>query len=332
MPRSFRASCLALVVLLSGAAAAAPAAADTLSISYGADPTEEVFTPITATWNSTESNVRVIVTSKPGVQSCGTSYAADDAYSRDWINRVVGASGSTSRNWRLFDPGTVTLCGYLQRAADAAPLATAGPVRLTYRSGHASVSIQVPPRVSPGETFRFIVPVSAELRRHLEVTLKPTGTRGCGASYGLDDPVSSDVMYGAVQGNHRYAKAIRASSVNGMYLLCAYVSERPSDPSPEATFAATFEVGPDLCAEARAKLAAANRAAKRAQSSVTKYRRSYKRYERRARHTHGARRVTYRRRAKRDKSRYERAVRRRDAARKAAASARMEVTAACGGQ
>jgi hypothetical protein len=320
---------LALSLLLFGAVAAQ--AADTLSISYAGDPTEEVPTRVTATWSATESSVRVIVTSKPGPRGCGSSYPADAPYSQDVLNRVVASSGSVSWNWRLNDPGTLTLCGYLQRADAATLVAATGPVGLTYRSARASVALQLPSRVSPGAIFRFFVPVSAELRRHLEVTLKPTGSRGCGASYALDDPVSTDVLYFSMQGNHRFAKTIRAPSVNGLYLLCAYVSERPSDPAPEATFAATFDVGPDLCAEARAKLAAANRAARKAQSSATSYRRAYKRDERRARRTHGAKHVTYRRLAKRARRRYERAIRQRNAARDAAASAQTEVTAACGG-
>jgi hypothetical protein len=241
-PRLLRASSLALILLLFGTAGAQ--AADTMSISYGADPTEEVLTPVTVTWSSTGPNLRVIVTSKPGSQGCGSTYAADDAYSTDVINRLVGPSGSTSQNWRLNDPGTLTLCGYLYRMNDPTLLAATGRVPLTYRSGSAGVAIRVPPRVSPGQIFRFLVPVSAELRRHLEVTLKPTGTRGCGASYPLDDPVSTNLIYFTVQGNHRYAKTTRAPGTNGIYLLCAYVSERPTDPAPEATFAATSRSAP----------------------------------------------------------------------------------------
>lgn len=307
--------------------AAAAQVAPTLSITFGADPTEEVFTAITATWSSTESNLRVIVTSKAGSRGCGSTYAADHADSTVWINRLVGSSGSTSRYWRLLDPGTATLCGYLYRAGEPVLLAATGPVPLTYRAGRASVAIEVPPRVSPGQIFQFFVPVSAELRRHLEVTLKPAGSRGCGASYPLDDPVSTDLIYGYMQGDQRYAKTIRASGITGTYLLCAYVSERPTDPSPEAAFAATFEVGPDLCAEARAQLAAASHRLISAQSSVTRYRTSYERYARRARRTH----ATYRRLARRDKSRYARAVGRRKAARVAAAFAQAEVRAACEG-
>jgi hypothetical protein len=256
------------------------------------------------------------------------TYAIDDPRSTDVINRVVGPSGSLSQLWKLNDPGTLTLCGYLQRVDTGARLAATGPVPLTYRSGRASVAIQVPPRVSPGQVFTMSLPVSAELRRQVEVTLKPAGTRGCGASYPFDAPVSVDVFDLWMQGNQSYAPAIQAPSVNGTYLLCAYVSEGPTDPAPEATATATFQVGPDLCAAARTQLLAANRAVGAAQRSVAKYRAAYRRDLRRLESTHDRR---YRRLARHNLGRYQRALRRRAAARQAAASAQTAMTAACGG-
>jgi hypothetical protein len=177
MSRLLRVLWLALGLFLFGPVAAQ---ADTLSISSGADPTEEVPTLVTATWSATAPSVRVIVTSKPAPRGCGRTYAVDDPYSKDVMNRVVASTGSASRTWRLNDPGTLTLCGYLQRANDATLVAATGPVALSYRSARASVAIQVPPRVSPGAIFRFFVPVSAELRRHLEVTLNPRAPAAAG--------------------------------------------------------------------------------------------------------------------------------------------------------
>ena len=85
-----------------------------------------MLTPVTATWSSTESNLRVIVTSKSGSGGCGSTYAGDDAYSTDVINVAAGPSGSTSRNWRINDPGTLTLCGYLYRMNDRTLSAVTG--------------------------------------------------------------------------------------------------------------------------------------------------------------------------------------------------------------
>jgi hypothetical protein len=324
-----RVSCLAAVL---ACASAAPAeAADTLSITPGPDPREEVYSPITATWSASQADLRVIVTSKGGSQGCGATYAADDRYSQDWINRLVGATGSTARSWRLMDPGTVTLCGYLMRASDSVPLAATGPVPMTYRSATAGLQLQVPPRVTPGQIFRLTVPVSSELRREVIVTRKPMSPGGCGANYALDAPLSEDLMWRSTQFDQTLGRSVKAPSADGIYLLCGYVVERPGDPAPEAVTSASFEVGPDLCAQARDKLAAAKRAVRSRQSKVDRYRRAYRRADRRASRTHGARHAKLRRQARRLHARYDGAVRARDAARGAAGSAQTEVTAACGG-
>jgi len=319
-------SALALALL----AAPSAYAADSISVTAGTDPTEEVLTPITARWNSAQASVRVIVTKKPGNQSCAGNAAADLRSSTLLINYLGGASGGRFRNWTLADPGTLTVCGFLQRT-DGAVLAVSGPVPITYRSGRSTVTLEVPPRVTPGSAYRLVAVTDSELARHLAVTIKPSGPRGCGPSYPADSPLSSDLMYGRTQGPHRWGKAIRAPRANGLYLLCAYVGDSPADPAPEATASAAIEVGPDLCAEARAGLVTATRALGTAQRAVTRHRRSYKRYERLARRTHGARHARNVRLAKRDRRRYDRAVIRRDAARTAVGSAQAQVTATCGG-
>ena len=62
---------LALTLALAGTASAS--AADTISVSFGADPTEEVPLAVTVTWNAT-SNTRLYLTSKPdGPLGCGVS-------------------------------------------------------------------------------------------------------------------------------------------------------------------------------------------------------------------------------------------------------------------
>src|SRR4051794_38658749 len=121
MPRSLRPLWLALAFVLFGAPGAQ--AADTLSIAYGSDPTEEGLTPVTVSWSAAESSVRVILTRKPASRGCGPTCAADDPYSNDVINRLVGPGGSATQYGRLNDPGTLTLCGYLQRADNGALLA-----------------------------------------------------------------------------------------------------------------------------------------------------------------------------------------------------------------
>ncbi|WP_028062212.1 hypothetical protein [Solirubrobacter soli] len=330
MSRTVMASLLVVVMLLATAASAR--AADTLTVTFGADPTEEVPIPITATWTSSDPDPRVIVTIKPdGPLGCGSAYNVDDPNSSDVIYTSGSASGSTTQTHTIYDPGTSIVCGYLQNSSsDASPLAVTGAVRLTVRSARATVSIQVPPRVDAGQAFALNAPVNTELSRRLIITLKPAGGRGCEATYALDDPNSTDVLYTTVQGTQTGTDTITAPTTNGTYLLCAYVVESGSDPAPEATSSATFLVGPDPCVTARAKLTAANKAVTTAEKAVARYRKSYKAYERKARRAHGAKRASYKRLAKRDKSRYKSAVRTRSKKRAALSTAQAGVTAACG--
>jgi len=315
------------------ATSASAHAAETLTLTFGADPTEEVPIPVTATWTSADPDPRVIVTIKPdGPLGCGSAYNVDDPSSSDVIYTTGSSSGTTTQNWTINDPGTSILCGYLQNTAgDSTPLAVTGAVRLAVRSARATVSIQVPPRVDAGQVFALSAPVSTELSRRLIVTLKPAGGRGCEATYALDDPNSSDAIYTTVQGSQTGTANVTASSTNGTYLLCAYVVESAGDPAPEATASTTFLVGPDPCVTARAKLKSATKAVTTAEKAVTRYRKSYKAYEKKAKRAHGAKRASYKRLAKRDKSRYKSAVRTRSQKRSALSTAQAAVTAACGG-
>jgi hypothetical protein len=331
LPRIARTLLLALTLLF--AVSASARAADTISISFGADPTEEVPLPVTVNWSAGTSNTYAYVTIKPsGPLGCGVSYAADEPNSRDVIDTYTNAAaGTQSRNWTLDAPGTYTLCGYLQDSGSStAPRAVTGPVALTVREARASVALAVPPRVEVGATFAVNAPVTTELRRYLVVTVKPAGGRGCEATYALDEPNSQDVMDSYLQGTQTASRNFTASSTPGTYLLCAYVQENGSDPLPEATTSATFLVGPDPCVTARTALTKAQKAVKAAEAAVTRNRNAWKRYDRRAKAAHGAKRRSLAKQAKTYKSRYSSAIRTRSKQRAKLAAAQAAVTAACG--
>ena len=285
MYRRFRFS---LIGALAGLAlfAGAAQADDTLSLSFGPDPTEEVPVPITATWSATTNSTRVYVTVKPaGGLGCAPNYAAEYPNSDDVIYYAGGTStGSYSVNERFAEPGVYTLCGYLQNSSTDAVLRTTGPISLTVRGANASVALVAPARVDPGQTFAITANVTAELPRGLFVTVKPAGGRGCEPSYAADEPNSSNEIYNAsVQGAVARSENITASETNGNYLLCAYVQESLSDTAPEAITAAVFAVGPDPCATARAALAVATRKLASARASITRNRKAISRYKAAAR-------------------------------------------------
>lgn len=307
-------------------------AVDTVTVTFGADPTEEVPLPITAAWSSTDSSVRVRVTVKPaGGLACAANFAADNPNSNDVIYTSGTTSGSTSENETFSEPGVFTLCGYLEDPSTDAVLMATGPLTLAVRSAAATVALAVPPRVDPGQTFAVTAYFTAELSRSLFVTVKPAGGRGCEPSYAADSPNSRDVIYtSGVQGTGNRQENFTASDVNGNYLLCSYVQEGSSDTAPEAVNQALFAVGPDPCAAARSALAAAKRKLRSIQTSVTRNRKAVARYTSAARRGSRASRRLNRARLSSARKRYRSAVTRRVAARKSVAKRTTAVRTACG--
>lgn len=329
--RGLSRSLIAAITLLALLAASAQAD-ETISISLGADPTEEVPLPISVSWSSAASSVVVLVTVKPsGGQGCAANYAADDPNSSDVISDSGGATGTLSRNQTFADPGDFTLCGYLQNgSSDTTPRKATGPVVVSVRSAKATMAISVPERVDPGRTFPMTLTVTAELQRQVLVTVKPAGGRGCEPSYAADAPLSADVYDGLVQGTQTITKNVTASTTKATYLLCAYVQEGSTDTAPEATATAQYLVGPDPCVTARNALTRAEKAVTVAEAAVTRNRQAWKRNAKAAKHSHGASRRNRLRLAKRAHSRYLSAIRQRAKARAALATAQDAVTQACG--
>jgi surface-anchored protein len=323
---------LPVAALLLAFGASAAHAADSITVTAGTDPTEEVPLAVTANWTSSSTTgTAVYMTVKPaGPLSCGASYSADAPNSDDVLGTGVATpSGSNSANWTFSEPGTFTLCGYLQKLSDGTALAASGPVTVTVRSATASAAISMPARVDTGKPFPLSVAVTAELRRQVFVTIKPAGGRGCEATYTLDSPNSDDVLSGNAQGVQTVSGTVTASQTPGKYLLCAYVQESSSDTAAEATTSATFLVGPDPCVTAKGVLAAATKDVHTAEKSVNANRTSYNRYHKAIRKAHGKRRVTLRTLANRAHSRYVSAVRRRATARGTLGKAQAGVKTAC---
>ena len=192
--------------------AASAQAAESITVTFGTDPTEEVPLPITMRWTTATPRAYVAVTIKPNGQlGCPATHSIDDPNSTDVMQWIGGYTGGRTRNWTFADPGSWTLCGYLQRSiSDPAPLAVTGPITLTTRSARANVAVTAPPRVDPREGCDISVAVESELRRTVIVTHKPAGPRACAASHALDDPVSLDVLAAAVHGTQTRTRTIFA--------------------------------------------------------------------------------------------------------------------------
>lgn len=271
MVRCLRRSLIGALGTLALCAAGAQAD-ETISITVGNDPTEEVPVPISVTWSSASTSPSVFVTVKPaGGQGCAPNYAAEAPNSSDVLATGGSATGTRSVNSTFSDPGNFTLCGYLQDGSSSSSTVrkAAGPVAMTVRSARASVAVVAPARVDSGRTLQLSVAVTAELLRTVFVTVKPFGGRGCEPNYAADATVSDDVLSRGIQGSQTVQTNATASQTNGTYLLCAYVQEGSSDIVPEATSAAQFLVGPSTaCSIARSQVAAYKRLTKKLKSKL----------------------------------------------------------------
>ncbi|HEX8085595.1 MAG TPA: hypothetical protein VF529_14980 [Solirubrobacteraceae bacterium] len=313
---------------------ASPAlAADSISLSFGDDPTEEVPVTVTASWTSDQSENSIFVTVKPaGSLGCADSHSEDDPNSTTVIDTRRGNNGSVSVNRTFEDPGDYTFCGYLQNSSsDTAARKSTGPVTLTVRSARATVALQVPTRVDAEQRYTLAVPVTAELSRRVYVTVKPVGGRGCEANLRADDPQSTTIVEEQVQGSQTVQRSVAASETPGRYLLCAYVQESGGDLAPEATASTEFEVGPDPCVVARDALTVANGALASARNLVSRRRRAVKRYAAAVRRTRGAGRRRNARRLRRARARLRSANRVRGSAAADVRAREAEATQACGG-
>ncbi|HKG39814.1 MAG TPA: hypothetical protein VKB25_12550 [Conexibacter sp.] len=327
MSRFLRRSTCIAALLLAGVAASA-SAAETISISFGADPTEEVPLPIMVRWTSVGPSPEVHVTVKPaGGLGCAPNYAADDANSSDVISTGGTAVGEDSTNRVFGDPGIFTMCGYLQEGSTV--MAATGPVALTVRSATASIGISAPARVDPGKVFQISFTVTAELARSVYVTAKPAGGRGCEPNYAADDPLSNDVISTGVQGTRAFLENYTASTTRGTYLLCAYVQEGSSD-APEATASTEYLVAPDPCTVAQRSVQRAKRIVRKAQAAVTRNHHTWQHNVSAALRSRGTTRKYYSALAQQAARRERQAKRRRSAARATLASRQSTAAQACG--
>lgn len=313
MSHSRIARALVLALALLGASTAS-AGADTLAVSVGPDPTEEVPVTLDVRWTQVVDEGRLYLTAKPAASpGCGATYAIDAAASDDvpLPSLAAGGAGARTAEHTFGDPGAFTVCGYLQDSSTATSArAVTGPIAVSVRSARASLVLSAPARVNAGARYSVTAAVAAELPRRLFVTVKRSDGRGCEAAQRLD--ASSDsVLRRGVGANETLTAERTASKVLGTYVLCGYVQEWSTDAAAEATASTTFVVGPDPCVAAKAGVTKAQQTLKRADAAVTRFRKLVEREPK-----------TYRRS-------YATAVRTRANARKRLAAARVEVRRVC---
>jgi hypothetical protein len=283
------------------------AQADSISITAPDTQLIETDLPVTLTWAASVASPYVFATIKPG-SGCGPSANADTG------NKLIEPAGTLPQSGSLSgtrdasgnaDPGTFTICAYLQDGLYGAVLATANKT-VTLRPDTGSIIVSPPSTAVLGNEISFPVKVTTELRRYEYVTVKPGTT--CAANYGQDSLNGSNLgnSGGTVLGTSTVVVQWTVGSTNnqgrpvGSYVICAYVQKDASSPTPIATAKAVIQVS----ATGGGSATSTCPAVQEAQNAVAKALMSYRSYTQKARKAHGSARTRYQKLAKQAHGKY----------------------------
>ena len=302
MSRLLRLTLVTLAVLLG---LAGVAQADSISITAPDTQLIETDLPVTLNWTASVASPYVFATIKAG-SGCGASATADTG--NKLIENTGGPlppSGALSGSFQNADPGTFTICAYLQDGLYGTVLATADKT-VTLRPDTGSIVISPPSTAVLGKEISFPVNVTTELRRYEYVTVKPGST--CAANYGQDSLKGSNLgnSGGTVLGTSTVMVQWTVGTTNdqgrpvGPYVVCAYVQKDASSPTPIATAKAVIQVS----AAGGGSATSTCPAVQKAQKAVTKDLASYRSYTHKALKAHGSARARYKRLAKQAHTKY----------------------------
>ena len=201
------------------AALAAPAGADSLSVTAGPDPAQDS-TPVTVhvSGQTAAAQPTVAVYQQPAGQDCP---ADRTGASGPLVVREPVAGGAFAADYRTsFATGTVLLCAYLSDG-DGPTLATAAH-SFFVRPLRVQLSLGLPAKVERHEPFRGDVsypglPLTADTG--LWVDVKPDDGRGCAATRAAEPADAVDLLTPA-RGGHTFTSSLPSY---GRYLVCVWL-------------------------------------------------------------------------------------------------------------
>jgi hypothetical protein len=304
MSRLVRLTLATLAVLLG---LAGVAQADSISITAPDTQLIETDLPVTLNWTASVASPYAFATIKTG-SGCGASATADTG------NKLIEPAGTLPQSGSLSgtreasgnaEPGTFTICAYLQEGLFGAVLASASKA-VTLRPDTGSIVISPPSTAVLGSEISFPVNVTTELRRYEYVTVKPGTT--CGANYGQDSFTGSNLgnSGGTVLRTSTVVVHWTVGSTNnqgrpvGPYVVCAYVQKDASSPAPIAIAKAIIQVS----TTGGGSTISTCPAVQKAQKAVAKDLASYRAYTHKALKAHGSARARYQKLAKQAHSKY----------------------------
>ncbi len=239
-------------VALGSIGASSTAAAPTLTLGTGADPTESITTQLLTSGTTTNDRTSLSATIKPtGGQGCAANDSADGGQNLFFGANVEEGPFSQSVNHTFESAGSYLLCGWLndnEQSGD--PVVATASLTFTVRPPHLALSISAPATVRPGQTFQIVTTAQAEVTRKVSEYVLPNTGRGCPANSAASAEASGarSVYWPAQGGEWRVEGGPFSESVNetlrstGRYLICAYVQYPSSESPPEASANAVVTV------------------------------------------------------------------------------------------
>ena len=231
---------LLAVALVAFAGLAAPALADTASLTVTdaagrPDPVAEVGRTFTLTGNTPSANKYVYVKYRPtGGAACTTSAYTDAGYELSaFYARYLGAGGNfqfvNTQTWST--PGTFMFCIWVADSSSA----TATPITqtITFRSATGTISATVnPPTPQAGQEATITIVGSSEAPKYVYAKIRPAGGAACTTTAYADSGDELGVYGTSVNGAFSLTTATKQDA--GNYLICLWLADSSSDSAPIA--------------------------------------------------------------------------------------------------
>jgi hypothetical protein len=239
---SFVVRCVTVATLIVfGSASTAMAAS--MELTVGPEPAESITTQLGATVSGANSEDQLWVRVKPsGGEGCAANPTADKG-EQILVTDTTPESNpySTSTNHTFQAAGSYLLCGWLVKAGSPETSLVSTSTTIPVRRPHLSLSISVPPRVLPGQTFQIATTAQAETSRQLWEYLAPYTGDPCPANAAAAARASgATTVLGAwnVTGGPFTESINETLTSTGTYLICAYFEYPERESAPEAATSA----------------------------------------------------------------------------------------------
>lgn len=237
----------ALLAALFVLGSASTAAAASLELTVGPEPAESITTQLGANVSGSSKEDDLWVRVKPaGGEGCAANPAADQG--EEIIATVTAPESnpySASTNHTFQTAGAYLLCGWLVKVENPDTVLVSAATTISVRRPHLSLSISVPQRVVPGQTFQVETTAQAETSRELWEYLSPDTGDACPANaYAASQGSGAAVVLDGwdVTGGPFTETTNKTLGASGTYLLCAYFEYPEPFSAPEATASAQMTV------------------------------------------------------------------------------------------